>query len=318
VMLLALMLVPLGALAQDSEQEMETFTSEDGLLTFSYPAEWFVMSLSESEMSGPPFPFVIFSPSQETLDRLAMDEDFTEGEQAGAVVILPTEFFSVVGEVLPEEPTVGDYAHVAALLLFSEPAEGDMGGEMEGEMAEPTEEEAEAEGEMAEPTEEAAMGESTSSEPEEVQLSDSLTGGRVTVTSDVEEVAVLAHPLSEDLIAVTVVGGAPGALTDELLQIGQDVAASIQFTGTADAIMEMLMAPPPDVMVEPSDVDPATLDGNALIDERCTVCHTRERIDMQDKDEAGWTQTVDRMISYGAQLDEAERQAVINYLLETH
>ena len=100
VMLLALMLVPLGALAQDSEQEMETFTSEDGLLTFSYPAEWFVMSLSESEMSGPPFPFVIFSPSQETLDRLAMDEDFTEGEQAGAVVILPTEFFSVVGEVL--------------------------------------------------------------------------------------------------------------------------------------------------------------------------------------------------------------------------
>jgi|GEM_PF-751044 len=333
VILLALMLVPLGALAQDSEQEMETFTSEDGLLTFSYPAEWFVMSLSESEMSGPPFPFVIFSPSQETLDRLAMDEDFTEGEQAGAVVILPTEFFSVVGEVLPEEPTVGDYAHVAALLLFSEPAEGDMGGEMEGEMAEPTEEEAEAEGEMAEPTEEpteaaegemaepteeAAMGESTISEPEEVQLSDSLTGGRVTVTSDVEEVAVLAHPLSEDLIAVTVVGGAPGALTDELLQIGQDVAASIQFTGTADAIMEMLMAPPPDVMVEPSDVDPATLDGNALIDERCTVCHTRERIDMQDKDEAGWTQTVDRMISYGAQLDEAERQAVINYLVETH
>jgi len=171
---------------------------------------------------------------------------------------------------------------------------------------------------MAEPTEEAAMGESTISEPEEVQLSDSLTGGRVTVTSDVEEVAVLAHPLSEDLIAVTVVGGAPGALTDELLQIGQDVAASIQFTGTADAIMEMLMAPPPDVMVEPSDVDPATLDGNALIDERCTVCHTRERIDMQDKDEAGWTQTVDRMISYGAQLDEAERQAVINYLVETH
>src|SRR5690606_24737706 len=186
VMLLALMLVPLGALAQDSEQEMETFTSEDGLLTFSYPAEWFVMSLSESEMSGPPFPFVIFSPSQETLDRLAMDEDFTEGEQAGAVVILPTEFFSVVGEVLPEEPTVGDYAHVAALLLFSEPAEGDMGGEMEGEMAEPTEEPTEAaEGEMAEPTEEAAMGESTISEPEEVQLSDSLTGGRVTVTSDV-------------------------------------------------------------------------------------------------------------------------------------
>ena len=62
----------------------------------------------------------------------------------------------------------------------------------------------------------------------------------------------------------------------------------------------------------------AGLDGNALVNERCTVCHSRDRIDAQDKDEAGWTATVDRMIGYGAQLNADERAAVIQYLVETH
>src|SRR5690606_41363189 len=62
----------------------------------------------------------------------------------------------------------------------------------------------------------------------------------------------------------------------------------------------------------------AALDGDALVNERCTVCHTRDRIDAQDKDEDGWTQTVDTMISFGAQLNEEERAAVIDYLVATH
>ncbi len=56
------------------------------------------------------------------------------------------------------------------------------------------------------------------------------------------------------------------------------------------------------------------LDGAALVAERCTVCHSAERIEAAEKDLAGWTETVDRMIGNGAQLDEAEREAVINYL----
>jgi predicted ester cyclase len=64
--------------------------------------------------------------------------------------------------------------------------------------------------------------------------------------------------------------------------------------------------------------DTGMLDGNALVDERCTVCHSRERIDNADKDEAGWTETVDRMIGHGAQLSDEERAAVIQYLVETH
>lgn len=68
----------------------------------------------------------------------------------------------------------------------------------------------------------------------------------------------------------------------------------------------------------PAGGDTGMLDGNALVDERCTVCHTRERIDAAVKDEAGWTETVDRMISHGAVLSDEERAAVIQYLVETH
>ena len=58
----------------------------------------------------------------------------------------------------------------------------------------------------------------------------------------------------------------------------------------------------------------SSLDGNALVEVRCTVCHSRSRIDNAQKDQAGWTATVDRMIGHGAQLNPAERDAVIAYL----
>lgn len=66
----------------------------------------------------------------------------------------------------------------------------------------------------------------------------------------------------------------------------------------------------------PSAPPPTSLDGETLITTRCTVCHTRERIDTASKDAAGWTATIDRMISYGAQLGPDEREALIGYLAE--
>ena len=58
----------------------------------------------------------------------------------------------------------------------------------------------------------------------------------------------------------------------------------------------------------------AALDGNALVNERCTVCHTRDRIDQAQKSPEEWAATVDRMMGYGAQLTPEERQAVLDYL----
>jgi len=56
------------------------------------------------------------------------------------------------------------------------------------------------------------------------------------------------------------------------------------------------------------------LDGNELVETRCTTCHTRDRIDNATKDRAGWEATVDRMIGYGAALNDAEREAMLEFL----
>lgn len=58
------------------------------------------------------------------------------------------------------------------------------------------------------------------------------------------------------------------------------------------------------------------VDAAALIAERCTRCHTTERIDLAEHDRAGWQATVDRMVARGARLDEAEKAAVVDFLAQ--
>ena len=60
------------------------------------------------------------------------------------------------------------------------------------------------------------------------------------------------------------------------------------------------------------------MDGELLLNTRCTVCHTRARIDEEDEDLDGWTEIVNRMQGYGAQLSDRERDSLIAYLVATH
>jgi hypothetical protein len=64
-------------------------------------------------------------------------------------------------------------------------------------------------------------------------------------------------------------------------------------------------APPPE-----GETTSPELDGEELLEARCTGCHGLS--------EAEWTSTVDRMIGKGADLTEAEAQALVEYLAETH
>ncbi len=63
---------------------------------------------------------------------------------------------------------------------------------------------------------------------------------------------------------------------------------------------------------------PPTLDGQALVQERCTQCHGLGRITRAEKTEEEWQATVERMVGKGAALDAAEQEAVIRYLAETY
>ena len=54
--------------------------------------------------------------------------------------------------------------------------------------------------------------------------------------------------------------------------------------------------------------------GQALVDRKCSMCHTLDRVKQAQKDKAGWTATVDRMRGKGAVLSDSEAQLVVDYL----
>ncbi len=59
---------------------------------------------------------------------------------------------------------------------------------------------------------------------------------------------------------------------------------------------------------------PAPLDGQTLMNERCSVCHDLSRVTSAHHTAAEWKVTVDRMIARGAQLTPAEEQVLLDYL----
>jgi cytochrome c5 len=63
---------------------------------------------------------------------------------------------------------------------------------------------------------------------------------------------------------------------------------------------------------------PAALDGQALVQERCVMCHDLGRVQQAKKTQDVWKTTVERMVGKGAQLTQAEQDAVIAYLGKTY
>jgi cytochrome c5 len=51
-----------------------------------------------------------------------------------------------------------------------------------------------------------------------------------------------------------------------------------------------------------------------LINSKCTVCHTADRITQANKDRAGWEQTVARMRAKGAVLTDTEASQIVDAL----
>lgn len=63
---------------------------------------------------------------------------------------------------------------------------------------------------------------------------------------------------------------------------------------------------------------PGALDGQALVEERCSQCHNLQTVTSANKSRDAWQSTVERMIEKGARLNEAEKEAVIDYLAEAY
>lgn len=68
---------------------------------------------------------------------------------------------------------------------------------------------------------------------------------------------------------------------------------------------------------ESSD-QPVSVDGETLLQERCTECHGLERTTSVQKTRAEWEDTVTRMVNRGAELSDAEKTVLVDYLAETY
>ena len=54
--------------------------------------------------------------------------------------------------------------------------------------------------------------------------------------------------------------------------------------------------------------------GKAETERVCTTCHNIARAVSLHQDRGGWQNTIDKMVSFGAKANDAELQAIINYL----
>ena len=78
---------------------------------------------------------------------------------------------------------------------------------------------------------------------------------------------------------------------------------------------EPTQAPPPDTAVPEQSPDQ---EGEALLEARCSTCHSADRSKQATKTRDEWDQTVSRMIDKGAQLTEAEKAVLVDYLTEMY
>ena len=58
--------------------------------------------------------------------------------------------------------------------------------------------------------------------------------------------------------------------------------------------------------------------GPAVVNTRCTLCHSGDLITQQRLDRAAWTRVVDKMIKWGAPVNPEEREALLNYLAASY
>jgi hypothetical protein len=112
------------------------------------------------------------------------------------------------------------------------------------------------------------------------------------------------------------VSSACGGATPEPAQ----PALESEATATSELIepTDVPTEPPAEAATEAPAEEPVSIDAEALLQERCTVCHGLSRTTSAKKSRVGWEQTVTGMVKRGATLNEEEQAVLIDYLAETY
>jgi cytochrome c5 len=100
------------------------------------------------------------------------------------------------------------------------------------------------------------------------------------------------------------------------IQVTATQTPVVQATTTEPLPVQATATQPPVVQ---ATATPATGDdGQALLNERCTICHNLNRVTSLRNTADQWNKVVSRMIQNGAQLAPAEQTVLANYLAKTY
>jgi cytochrome c5 len=85
---------------------------------------------------------------------------------------------------------------------------------------------------------------------------------------------------------------------------------------TAPAVQQ----PTPAIQQQPTVApqNAPAIDGASIVENQCAACHSSNMIKRVRKTHDQWDQTVSQMIDRGAQLSDAERKALVDYLTATY
>lgn len=79
-------------------------------------------------------------------------------------------------------------------------------------------------------------------------------------------------------------------------------------------IEETTEEPALETETEPRDITEEVDEVEELIVERCSACHSVDRVFSADKTEEQWDATIDRMIDLGAEVSDEEKDLMIDWL----
>jgi hypothetical protein len=212
LLLLALMVSPMLALAQDDDIEWIEFESESGLVKVSYPDGWFVgTGLNEDDPSAEIS--VNFANNEELLEAISTsgeDEDVpaNPGDKGGSIFALPAEFLAFFGVELTEETTAQELAEALGGVFFSEEEDG------------------------------VADMESI----EVIETEDQPDVGVVPFTQESENLeGVILVFLKDDFIVVGFIAAYTDEFDEEYRDLAVEVALTYEITLTAEELMGMMM-----------------------------------------------------------------------------
>jgi len=66
------------------------------------------------------------------------------------------------------------------------------------------------------------------------------------------------------------------------------------------------------------DVEVSSLDGAAILEQRCTVCHSLDRVEMRKQTYEQWENTVDLMMKKGAFVLDTELEILLQFLADNY